>query len=108
MSVLIAMFMFTKLVRLISPITCTSPLTRLFANNLVLKTVFVTASCIASPVARGNVVVCNITVNFLAIIVHLFNTCPRNVSFTVFVVGTFAPLVGACYGPGEFKRIIGG
>lgn len=102
------MFMFSNLVRLTGPAMCTSPLTRLFANNLVLNTVFVTASCIASPVARGKVLVCNITVNFLAIMVHAFNTCPRNVSFTVFVVGTFAPLVGACYGPGHFKRMIGG
>lgn len=104
MSVFIAMFIFANVVRLIGPIRCTDPFIRLLSKNLVLKTVFVTASCIASPVDGDNVVICNINVNVLAAIVHLFNSCPRNVSFTVFVVGKIAPLVGDCVGPGRFKK----
>ncbi len=88
------------------PTTSVSISFRLLTNNLVLKTFFVTASVMADPAAGENGVVFTIKYNVLAVIVHaiLSKDCPRNMDFTVLVVGTFIPLVGHTAEVGPFKR----
>ncbi len=96
---------FVKAITLYSLVTNRGINCTLFANNLVLKTVFVTASCAAAPADSLNGTVFNMNYNLVAFIVECFNTIPRNISCSVLVVGVLAPCVGHLAREGPFNCI---
>lgn len=78
---------------------------RLLSNNLLLNTMFVTASCDASPVDTGKGVVFTIKYKVMASLVEVFKGLPRNISFSVVLVGVLIPRVRRLATPGPFKAL---
>ncbi|MDM8207848.1 RnfABCDGE type electron transport complex subunit D [Bacteroides gallinaceum] len=105
-SILATVFVFTGLMYLADPTTYASPWAHLFTGGLMLGAIFMATDYVTSPMTRKGMVIYGIAIGFLTVVIRLFGSYPEGMSFAIFIMNAFTPLINTFCKPKRFGEVV--
>lgn len=105
-SILATVFVFTGLMHLADPTTYASPWAHLFTGGLMLGAIFMATDYVTSPMTRKGMVIYGIAIGFLTVVIRLFGSYPEGMSFAIFIMNAFTPLINTFCKPKRFGEVV--
>lgn len=105
-SILATVFVFTGLMHLAAPTTYASPWAHLFTGGLMLGAIFMATDYVTSPMTRKGMVIYGIAIGFLTVVIRLFGSYPEGMSFAIFIMNAFTPLINTFCKPKRFGEVV--
>ena len=105
-SILATVFVFTGLMHLAAPTTYASPWVHLFTGGLMLGAIFMATDYVTSPMTRKGMVIYGIAIGFLTVVIRLFGSYPEGMSFAIFIMNAFTPLINTFCKPKRFGEVV--
>ena len=106
-SIIATVFVFSGLMHLVNPVAYASPLTHLFTGGLMLGSIFMATDYVTSPMTHKGMVIYGVAIGFLTVVIRLFGAYPEGMSFAIFIMNAFTPLINTYCKPkryGEVKK----
>ena len=106
-SIIATVFVFSGLMHLVDPVAYASPLTHLFTGGLMLGSIFMATDYVTSPMTHKGMVIYGVAIGFLTVVIRLFGAYPEGMSFAIFIMNAFTPLINTYCKPkryGEVKK----
>ena len=104
-SIIATVFIFTGLMHWANPTTYASPLTHLFTGGLMLGAIFMATDYVTSPMTHKGMLIYGICIGFLTVIIRLFGAYPEGMSFAIFIMNAFTPLINNYCKPKRFGEV---
>ena len=104
-SIIATVFVFAGLMHLINPAAYASPLTHLFTGGLMLGSIFMATDYVTSPMTHKGMVIYGIAIGFLTVVIRLFGAYPEGMSFAIFIMNAFTPLINTYCKPKRYAEV---
>ena len=104
-SILVTVFVFAGLMHWVDPVAYASPLAHLFTGGLMLGAIFMATDYVTSPMTHKGMIIYGVAIGFLTVVIRLFGAYPEGMSFAIFIMNAFTPLINTYCKP---KKIRGG
>ena len=92
-SILVTVFVFAGLMHLVDPVAYASPLAHLFTGGLMLGAIFMATDYVTSPMTHKGMIIYGVAIGFLTVVIRLFGAYPEGMSFAIFIMNAFTPLI---------------
>ena len=105
-SILVTVFVFAGLMHLVDPVAYASPLAHLFTGGLMLGAIFMATDYVTSPMTHKGMIIYGVAIGFLTVVIRLFGAYPEGMSFAIFIMNAFTPLINTYCKPKRFGEVV--
>ena len=105
-SILGTVFVFSGLMHLANPVYA-DPVSVLFTGGLMLGAIFMATDYVTSPMTHKGMIIYGVAIGFLTVVIRNFGAYPEGMSFAIFIMNAFTPLINTYCKPkrcGEVKK----
>lgn len=104
-SILATVFVFAGIMHLADPEKYVSPVLQLLSGGLMLGAVFMATDYVTSPMTHKGMVIYGIAIGFLTVVIRTFGAYPEGMSFAIFIMNAFTPLINTYCKPKRFGEV---
>lgn len=105
-SILATIFIFAGLMHLINPTVYASPMAHLLTGGVMLGAIFMATDYVTSPMSHKGMIIYGIAIGFLTVVIRLFGAYPEGMSFAIFIMNAFTPLINTYCKPKRFGEVV--
>lgn len=105
-SILATVFVFSGLMHLANPTVYASPLAHLFTGGLMLGAIFMATDYVTSPMTHKGMLIYGVAIGFLTVVIRTFGAYPEGMSFAIFIMNAFTPLINTYCKPKRFGEVV--
>ena len=105
-SIIATVFVFAGVMNLINPVAYASPLAHLFTGGLMLGAIFMATDYVTSPMTHKGMIIYGISIGFLTVVIRNFGAYPEGMSFAIFIMNAFTPLINTYCKPKRFGEVV--
>ncbi len=105
-SILATVFVFSGLMHLVDPEMYASPVYHLLSGGLMLGAIFMATDYVTSPMTHKGMIIYGVAIGFLTVVIRLFGAYPEGMSFAIFIMNAFTPLINTYCKPKRFGEVI--
>ena len=105
-SILVTVFVFSGLMHLANPTAYASPFVHLFTGGLMLGAIFMATDYVTSPMTHKGMLIYGVAIGFLTVVIRLFGAYPEGMSFAIFIMNAFTPLINTYCKPKRFGEVV--
>ena len=105
-SILGTVFVFAGLMHLVNPAQYADPFTHLFTGGLMLGAIFMATDYVTSPMTHKGMIIYGVAIGFLTVVIRLFGAYPEGMSFAIFIMNAFTPLINTYCKPKRFGEVV--
>lgn len=105
-SILATVVIFTGVMHLSNPLMYASPLDHLFSGGLMLGAIFMATDYVTSPMTHKGMIIYGVAIGFLTVLIRLFGAYPEGMSFAIFIMNAFTPLINTYCKPKRFGEAV--
>ncbi|MGL4852922.1 MAG: RnfABCDGE type electron transport complex subunit D [Phocaeicola sp.] len=105
-SILGTVFACTWMMHLASPDQFACGLTHLFTGGVMLGAIFMATDYVTSPMTHKGMVIYGISIGFLTVVIRQFGAYPEGMSFAIFIMNAFTPLINTYCKPKRFGEVV--
>ena len=105
-SILVTVFVFAGLMHWVDPVAYASPLAHLFTGGLMLGAIFMATDYVTSPMTHKGMIIYGVAIGFLSVVIRLFGAYPEGMSFAIFIMNAFTPLINTYCKPKRFGEVV--
>ena len=105
-SIIATVFVFATLLNLIDPAKYADGLTHLFTGGLMLGAIFMATDYVTSPMIHKGMIIYGIAIGFLTVLIRTFGAYPEGMSFAIFIMNAFTPLINTYCKPKRFGEVV--
>ena len=105
-SILVTVFVCAGLMHLVDPVAYASPLAHLFTGGLMLGAIFMATDYVTSPMTHKGMIIYGVAIGFLTVGIRLFGAYPEGMSFAIFIMNAFTPLINTYCKPKRFGEVV--
>ena len=91
---------------LVDPVAYASPLAHLFTGGLMLGAIFMATDYVTSPMTHKGMIIYGVAIGFLTVVIRLFGAYPEGMSFAIFIMNAFTPLINTYCKLKEFGEVV--
>lgn len=106
MSILASIFVFAGIMHLIDPQMYASPLAHLLTGGVMLGAIFMATDYVTSPMSHKGMIIYGVSIGLLTVIIRLFGAYPEGMSFAIFIMNAFTPLINTYCKPKRFGEVV--
>ena len=104
-SILATIFVFAGVMHLIDPTVYASPMAHLFTGGVMLGAIFMATDYVTSPMTHKGQLIFGVAIGFLTVVIRLFGAYPEGMSFAIFIMNAFTPLINTYCKPKRFGEV---
>ena len=101
-----ALALLLGLVYLANPTVYASPLAHLFTGGLMLGAIFMATDYVTSPMTHKGMLIYGVAIGFLTVVIRTFGAYPEGMSFAIFIMNAFTPLINTYCKPKRFGEVV--
>ena len=105
-SIIAIVFVFSGLMHLANPAVYASPFAHLFTGGLMLGAIFMATDYVTSPMTHKGMIIYGVAIGFLTVVIRLFGAYPEGMSFAIFIMNAFTPLINTYCKPKRFGEVM--
>jgi electron transport complex protein RnfD len=105
-SIIATVFVFAGLMHLVNPVVYASPMAHLFTGGLMLGAIFMATDYVTSPMTHKGMIIYGVAIGFLTVLIRLFGAYPEGMSFAIFIMNAFTPLINTYCKPKRFGEVV--
>ncbi len=105
-SILATVFVFAGIMWMVDPAGYASPLVHLFTGGLMLGAIFMATDYVTSPMTHKGQIIYGVCIGFLTVLIRLFGAYPEGMSFAIFIMNAFTPLINTYCKPKRFGEVV--
>ena len=105
-SIIATVFVFSGLMHLANPVAYASPFVHLFTGGLMLGAIFMATDYVTSPMTHKGMIIYGVAIGFLTVVIRLFGAYPEGMSFAIFIMNAFTPLINTYCKPKRFGEVV--
>ena len=105
-SIFVTVFVFTGIMHLVDPAQYASPFVHLLSGGLMLGAIFMATDYVTSPMSKNGMLVYGVGIGLLTVIIRLFGSYPEGMSFAIFIMNAFTPLINTFCKPKRFGEVV--
>ena len=105
-SILVTVFVLTELMYWVNPVAYASPFVHLFTGGLMLGAIFMATDYLTSPMTHKGMIIYGIAIGFLTVVIRVFGSYPEGMSFAIFIMNAFTPLINTFCKPKRFGEVV--
>ena len=94
------------LLNLVDPAKYADGLTHLFTGGLMLGAIFMATDYVTSPMNHKGMIIYGIAIGFLTVLIRTFGAYPEGMSFAIFIMNAFTPLINTYCKPKRFGEVV--
>ena len=106
LSIIATVFVFATLLNLVDPEKYADGLTHLFTGGLMLGAIFMATDYVTSPMNHKGMIIYGIAIGFLTVLIRTFGAYPEGMSFAIFIMNAFTPLINTYCKPKRFGEVV--
>ena len=91
---------------LIDPTMYASPMAHLFTGGVMLGAIFMATDYVTSPMTHKGMIIYGVAIGFLTVVIRLFGAYPEGMSFAIFIMNAFTPLINTYCKPKRFGEVV--
>ena len=103
-SILGTVFVFSGLMHLANPVYA-DPVSVLFTGGLMLGAIFMATDYVTSPMTHKGIIIYGVAIGFLTVVIRNFGAYPEGMSFAIFIMNAFTPLINTYCKPKRFGEV---
>ena len=103
-SILGTVFVFSGLMHLANPVYA-DPVSVLFTGGLMLGASFMATDYVTSPMTHKGMIIYGVAIGFLTVVIRNFGAYPEGMSFAIFIMNAFTPLINTYCKPKRFGEV---
>ena len=103
-SILGTVFVFAGLMHLANPVYA-DPISVLFTGGLMLGAIFMATDYVTSPMTHKGMIIYGVAIGFLTVVIRNFGAYPEGMSFAIFIMNAFTPLINTYCKPKRFGEV---
>ena len=103
-SILGTVFVFSGLMHLANPVYA-DPVSVLFTGGLMLGAIFMATDYVTSPMTHKGMIIYGMAIGFLTVVIRNFGAYPEGMSFAIFIMNAFTPLINTYCKPKRFGEV---
>lgn len=101
-SILATVAAFTGIMYAVDPTQYANPLVHLLSGGLLLGAIFMATDYVTSPLSKAGMIVYGIGIGLLTTVIRLWGSYPEGMSFAIFIMNAFTPLINSYIKPKHF------
>lgn len=101
-SILATVAVFSGIMHWIDPTKFASPLVHLFTGGIMLGAIFMATDYVTSPMTHKGMLIYGVAIGVLTVLIRLFGAYPEGVSFAIFIMNAFTPIINTYCKPKRF------
>lgn len=105
-SILVTVFVLTGLMYWVNPVAYASPFVHLFTGGLMLGAIFMATDYVTSPMTHKGMIIYGIAIGFLTVVIRVFGSYPEGMSFAIFIMNAFTPIINTFCKPKRFGEVV--
>lgn len=105
-SILATVFVFSGIMHLVDPEVYVSPVLQLLTGGLMLGAIFMATDYVTSPMTHKGMIIYGVAIGFLTVVIRLFGAYPEGMSFAIFIMNAFTPLINTYCKPKRFGEVV--
>lgn len=105
-SIIVTVFVFASLLNLADPVKYAGGLTHLFTGGLMLGAIFMATDYVTSPMTHKGMIIYGVAIGFLTVVIRTFGAYPEGMSFAIFIMNAFTPLINTYCKPKRFGEVV--
>ena len=105
-SIIATVFVFSGLMHLVNPECYASPTYHLLSGGLMLGAIFMATDYVTSPMTHKGMLIYGVAIGFLTVVIRLFGAYPEGMSFAIFIMNAFTPLINNYCKPKKFGEAV--
>ena len=102
-SILGTVFVFAGIMYLVDPTVYPSPEYHLLSGGLMLGAIFMATDYVTSPMSHRGQLLYGVCIGVITMIIRLFGSYPGGMSFAIFIMNGFVPLINTYVKPQRFS-----
>jgi electron transport complex protein RnfD len=103
-SILGTVFVFSGLMHLANPVYA-DPVSVLFTGGLMLGAIFMATDYVTSPMTHKGMIIYGVAIGCLTVVIRNFGAYPEGMSFAIFIMNAFTPLINTYCKPKRFGEV---
>lgn len=101
-SIIVTVLLFAGFMHWADPTKYASPMVHLFTGGLMLGAIFMATDYVTSPMTPKGQLIYGIAIGLLTVVIRQFGSYPEGMSFAIFVMNAFTPLINTYIKPKRF------
>ncbi len=102
-SILATVFVFAGIMYLVDPSVYPSPEYHLLSGGLMLGAIFMATDYVTSPMSHRGQLIYGVSIGIITMIIRLYGSYPEGMSFAIFIMNAFVPLINTYVKPQRFS-----
>ncbi len=103
-SILVTVFAFAGIMYLVDPSVYPSPEYHLLSGGLMLGAIFMATDYVTSPMSHRGQLIYGVCIGIITMVIRLFGSYPEGMSFAIFIMNAFVPLINTYVKPQRFSN----
>lgn len=105
-SILATVFVFGYALHFADPAKYADGFTQLFTGGLMLGAIFMATDYVTSPMTHKGMLIYGIAIGFLTVVIRTFGAYPEGMSFAIFIMNAFTPLINTYCKPKRYGEVV--
>jgi len=105
-SIIVTIFVFSGLMYIVNPEMYADPISHLLSGGLMLGAIFMATDYVTSPMTHKGMLIYGVAIGFLTVVIRLFGAYPEGMSFAIFIMNAFTPLINNYCKPKRFGEVV--
>lgn len=102
-SILVTVLVFGGVMNIANPTIYPSPLAHLLSGGLMLGAIFMATDYVTSPMTHRGQLIYGVCIGLITVVIRLFGSYPEGMSFAIFIMNAFVPLINNYVKPQRFS-----
>ena len=102
-SILVTVFVFAGIMYMVDPSAYASPEYHLLSGGLMLGAIFMATDYVTSPMSHRGQLIYGVCIGIITMVIRLFGSYPEGMSFAIFIMNAFVPLINTYVKPQRFS-----
>ena len=104
-SILATVFVLSGLMHLANPVYA-NPCDQLLTGGLMLGAIYMATDYVSSPMSHKGQLIYGVAIGFLTVVIRSFGAYPEGMSFAIFIMNAFTPLINTYCKPKRFGEVV--
>ena len=105
-SIIATVFVFSGLMHWVNPEMYAGSVYHLLSGGLMLGAIFMATDYVTSPMTHKGMLIYGVAIGFLTVVIRLFGAYPEGMSFAIFIMNAFTPLINNYCKPKRFGEVV--
>ncbi len=104
-SIIATVFVLSGLMSMANP-AFAGPVSQLLSGGLMLGAIFMATDYVTSPMSHKGQLIYGVAIGFLTVVIRSFGAYPEGMSFAIFIMNAFTPLINTYCKPKRFGEVV--